>query len=61
MIDPRDGLECDACGGVAIRPEFGGAYAAGAGGRCVECGCRGWVELDEDGRAWWWTDESGEP
>ncbi len=56
MLDPRDGLECDACGGCAIRPEFDGAYAAGCGGRCAECGNPGWVDRDALGVAVWVTD-----
>lgn len=57
MLDPRDGLECEHCGGAAIRPDFAGAYPAGAGGRCAECGCPGWVDHDAAGAAVWVTDE----
>lgn len=57
MIDPRDGLECEHCGGCAIKADFAGAYEQSSGGRCAECGCPGWVSSDYAGAVVWVTDE----
>ncbi len=60
MIDPRDGLECDECGGCACKPDIAGAYEE-PGGRCADCGVPGFVTYDDLGRPFWWPqpDTSG--
>lgn len=60
MIDPLDGLECGACGGVAIRPDLDGTYPHGIW-NCLECSAPGFVTSDSDDEWLWVTDESEEP
>lgn len=55
MIDPRDGLECDVCGGVAVCPDAAGVYALGTAS-CAECGCPGFITTDDIEQPLWWAD-----
>ena len=70
MVDPADPetptttdlhavpyLDCDHCGGVAIA-SMSGMFGDGDGGRCLTCGLRGHVSIDdagceEDNTAYW--------
>ncbi len=50
----NSGLECEACGGVAILPEPDGTYAQGQRA-CAECEEIGFVCESHDGTPFWWS------
>lgn len=46
---PPETLECPCCGDDGATADAHGEFADG---QPLECGCPGWVTIDEDGEVW---------
>lgn len=56
-MSARDYLECDHCGGPAIKADADGLFTDGDGGMCVTCGLPGHVSLDSETPPYWWISD----